>query len=284
MNYKKIDGGIEINNEPDFNIKHILECGQIFRYKMVDYGYKVWAGAHEVEVYCHKTTTKLFCKNENFVKNYFDFDNSYANIKMVLDEYDFMREPIEFGSGIRILNQEPIETIISFIISANNNIPRIKKILENLCKAYGTNMGSYNAFPTINQLKEIPYEFFRSIGAGYRASYLVETIKMLANGFDLEAIKSMDTDKARKELMKLKGVGKKVADCVLLFGYHKTDVFPTDTWIVKVYQDHFNSNLQNAKIISNEFKNIFGNYSGYAQQYLYYHKLLSNKKSDKMAK
>ena len=159
--------------------------------------------------------------------------------------------------------------IIEFIISQNNNIPRIKTIIEKICESYGKNMGDYFAFPTLKQLKNIPLEFFSSIKCGYRDKYLFDTIAVLDEEF-VESIKNLDTESARQKLMTLKGIGRKVADCILLFGYHKTDVFPTDTWIVKVYNKINSTNSTDAKKISKEFVSQFGDLSGYAQQYLFY--------------
>ena len=168
--------------------------------------------------------------------------------------------------------------IISFIISANNNIPRIKKILNNLCSLYGTRLNDFYAFPTLNQLSRITTEEFKQIGCGYRADYLVESIQMLKS-FNFESVNKMDTNELRCELMKLKGVGRKVADCILLFGFHRTDVFPTDTWIVKVYNEISGSNesKSNAKNISDWFVDKYKCLSGYAQQYLYYERLFRDK-------
>jgi N-glycosylase/DNA lyase len=181
-----------------------------------------------------------------------------------------MKEAVKFGSGIRILRGNPLEMIISFIISQNNNIPRIKGIIEKICESYGTNMGDYYAFPTLQQLKTIPLEFFKSIGCGYRDKYLYQTIQMLNNDVCIEEVSNMTTSIAREELMKLLGVGRKVADCILLFGFRKTDVFPTDTWVVKCYNSIYQTNEKNAIKISEHFAKLFGDLAGFAQQYLFY--------------
>ena len=130
-------------------------------------------------------------------------------------------------------------------------------------------MGDYYAFPTLQKLKEIPMEFFRSIGAGYRDKYLYETIQSIDCKI-IDDISNMPTDLARRELMKFKGVGRKVADCILLFGFGKTDVFPTDTWILKCYKSLFGVDLDDAIKISNKFVERYKVLSGYAQQYLFY--------------
>ena len=276
--YEVTDNSIDIINFDDFDIKHILECGQIFRFKKVDSGYIIYAKDVQIEVCCQKDRVKILSKNLDFVKKYFDLNNNYANIKLDLLKSNLMNKAIAYGFGIRILNQDPFETLISFIISANNNIPRIKKIIEAMCERFGENKGSFYAFPTLQSLSNAREEDFRSIGCGYRSAYLVDTIKTLKNGFDLEELFKLDTIEARAKLMSLKGVGRKVADCVLLFAYHKTDVFPTDTWIVQLYKDLTNE-TKPAIFISNYFSKIFNVNSGYAQQYLFYEKMNQGEKN-----
>lgn len=279
MEYLVKDNQIIIKENKDFNIKHIVECGQMFRYKKHENGYLVYAGDKQMVVNCHKGTSIIFCDDVNFAINYFDLHTNYDKIKQHLISYSFLKKPIQKVYGIRILRQQPLEMIISFIISANNNIPRIKKTIEQICENYGTNMGDYYAFPTLTQLATIPVEFFKSVGAGYRDKYLVETIKALSSGFDIERLYSLDAKSARNELTKLMGVGRKVADCILLFGYGKTDVFPTDTWITKVYNENFKKSLP-PNNVSQEMQKIFGHYSGYAQQYLFYERMIRDKKGE----
>ena len=201
---------------------------------------------------------------------YFDFQTNYAKIKSSLEANPILKDAVKFGSGIRILNSDPIEMIVEFIISQNNNIPRIKTIIERICEGYGEDLGDYYAFPTLENLKKIPLEFFTNIKCGYRDKYLFESIKMLGTDVDIEKIKTMPTEEARLELMRLKGVGRKVADCILLFGFHKTDVFPTDTWVVQAYNKIYSANEHNAIKISKFFVSMFGDLSGFAQQYLFY--------------
>lgn len=277
MKYYTEENKIIIPSNNEFNIKHILECGQVFRFKIQSYGYDVYSLHHKASVFCQKDSTIIECDDVNYFINYFDLNTNYDKIKLQLSSDSMLKGAVEFGWGIRILKQNALETIISFIISANNNIPRIKKILESICESYGTNMGNYHAFPTLEQLKTIPKEFFTNIKSGYRDTYLYNTIQAIANGFNLEIVKEFPSDKASKHLQQLSGVGPKVADCVLLFGYYKTDIFPTDTWIKKVYLD-YNKHLNPqekavpAEVIRNFFVNRYGNNSGFAQQYLFYFK------------
>lgn len=278
MKYKIFEDRIEVEASQDFNIEDTLECGQVFRYKVVDNGYEVYALNHKASVCCQKGVTTIFCDDTKFFKKYFDFDINYGTIKTELRGEELLDKAIAVGEGIRILRQDPLETIISFIISANNNIPRIKKILEKICEGYGSKMDGYYAFPTLEQLATIPQEFFSKIGCGYRAPYLFKTIQMLSNGFPINEIGNMSLADARKNLKTLYGVGGKVADCILLYGYHRTDVFPCDTWIKKVYVQCYGGDERlSAEKISEYFVSLYGNNAGFAQQYLYYYKRLKEK-------
>lgn len=269
MDYEIFDDYILIKNEQDFNAKHTLECGQVFRFKVQDFGYTIYSLGHKADIYCQKGAIKIFTKNKKYFIKYFDLDTNYAIMKSMLNKQ--LSEEIKFGYGIHILNQDPLETIISFIISANNNIPRIKKTIETLCSRFGSDCGDYYAFPTLKQLSSISEADFYSMGCGYRSNYLVETIKTL-NNFDLNSLYNMESSEARKKLMVLKGVGRKVADCILLFAYHKMDVFPADVWIVHAYESEFGkTNLSPIKI-SEFYAKKYGNLSGIAQQYIYYAK------------
>lgn len=269
MEYIEFDDYIFVPKTDDFDIKETLECGQVFRYKVRDFGYTVYSLGHKADIYCQNDGTKIFCKDKKYFIKYFDFCTNYAKIKSSLSVYPNLKNAIEYGKGIRILCSDPMEMIIEFIISQNNNIPRIKLIIEKICIGYGQKIEDYYSFPSLDSLKTIPLEFFREIGCGYRDRYLFDTISILNSEF-IESIKNLPTDIARDKLMQLKGVGRKVADCILLFGYHKTDVFPTDTWIIKVYNKMYGTNISDAKKISKEFVQEFGELSGYAQQYLFY--------------
>ena len=160
MKYIIQDNVIIIDEDKEFNIKDILECGQVFRYKKTSFGYVVYSLCHKAEVYVHKVGTKIVCDDVKYFEKYFDFCTDYAKIKSALSVYPILNNAIKSGEGIRILRQDPLEMIISFIISANNNIPRIKTIIEKICVSYGKNMGDYYAFPTLDEMRNIPLEFF----------------------------------------------------------------------------------------------------------------------------
>ena len=269
MKIQEFDDYILVEDLSSFDVKQTLECGQTFRFKVRDFGYTVYSSDQKADIYCQNDSIKIFTNNKKYFINYFDFCTNYARIKSSLEANPIMKNALNYGSGIRILRSDPLEMIISFIISQNNNIPRIKGIIEKICQGYGEERGDYFTFPTLEKLKEIPLEFFREIGCGYRDKYLFDSISKLSEEF-ISKISGLPTEDARVELMKLKGVGRKVADCILLFGFRKTDVFPTDTWVVKCYNTLYNLQETNAVKISNHFVNMFGDLSGFAQQYLFY--------------
>ncbi|NLL56772.1 MAG: DNA-3-methyladenine glycosylase 2 family protein [Clostridiales bacterium] len=270
MIYSKSADKIIISDTSDFNIEHILDCGQVFRYLKTGDCYTLFAKDANCLLQSKDGCVIIKTKFVDFFVNYFDLDRDYKKIKSELVKFDELNEPIRFGSGIRLLNQDPLEMIISFIISANNNIPRIKMIIERLCKGLGQNMGDYYAFPTLNALQSADESFFKSIGAGYRAMYLVNASRQLKD-FDLDYLKSLTTSDLRKKLVSLMGVGNKVADCIMLFAYKKTDLFPMDTWTKRVYTKMFNDKTVSADVMSKNLVGRFGDLSGYAQQYLYYY-------------
>ena len=270
MNYFTEDKKIVIEDLSDFKISHILDCGQVFRYRNDGDCYTLFAKNKNCLLRKENTRVIIETSDVDYFVDYFDLKRDYSAIKSKLRQYDNMSQAVEFGNGIRILNQDPYEMIISFIISANNNIPRIKKIIERLCESLGEDMGEYFSFPTPEAMAEADKEFFASIGAGYRADYLHHTSKALLD-FDFDAIRHADTEVARKKLMSLKGVGKKVADCILLFAFHKTDLFPMDTWSKKIYLSLGFPEDDDIGRMEKRLVDRFGTLSGFAQQYLYYY-------------
>lgn len=268
-----VDGNSIIVTElKDFDIRHILDCGQIFRYEMLSDGeYRVYSKDKTCLVRQDGEKAVIESDNPKYFVNFFDLSRDYAQIKQKLQDKPFMREAISYGHGIRILNQDKWEMLISFIISANNHIPRIKGIISRLCEGLGKDMGFYRAFPTPEAMASKGEDYYKSLGAGYRAKYLAVTSKAVADGFDLDGISGLDGNAANKKLCSLMGVGSKVADCILLFAYHKQDVFPVDTWIKKVYKD-VAGDEKNNNVIRKRLIEIYGEYSGYAQQYLFFNK------------
>lgn len=271
MIYYTDDKKITIEDLSDFNIKHILDCGQVFRYRNTGNCYTLFAKNYNCLLRNENDRVIIETDNVDFFVNYFDLTNDYSVIKKeLIENYDGISDAVKYGYGIRLLNQDPYEMIISFIISANNNIPRIKKIIERLCENLGEKTEYGYAFPTPEKLASAEKSLFSSIGAGYRDDYLYCTSKQLLET-NLDDIKNADTETARKMLMSFKGVGKKVADCILLFAFKKTDLFPMDVWSKRIYsamgyEEDFDIGRMGKKLVDR-----FGALSGYAQQYLYYY-------------
>ncbi len=269
---------ILLEKTPTFDLKQTLDCGQVFRYKeregVAGGGsegrvFELYALDERAVVTEEEGGYKLQSDNCDFFYKYLDFDTNYDIIQLKTQDKGLVSSAIEFGKGIHILRQDAVETIFSFLISQNNHIPRIKGIIERMCEALGKDMGGYHAFPEIGALASAGEDFFKSIGAGYRAAYLDRTAKTLADA-DVEGLKSLDTESLRKELTNLHGVGRKVADCILLFGFNRFDVFPVDTWIKKVFEDSYPGVA--ADKLSVELVAKYGKYSGYVQQWLFYYK------------
>lgn len=269
MKYEILENEIVIYDKQDFNCKHILECGQIFTYEKIENGYKVYSEDKCALVEENENCVKIKTNFPKYFEDFFDLKNDYSIIKNKLLEFKFMKEPIEFGYGIRILKQNLFEMLISFIISANNNIKRIQLIINRMKEEIGERKDGYFAFPTREKMLSKDEEFFKKIGAGYRAKYLYQVIRQIDDE-KLNSFNFLPTEELRKELIKLMGVGPKVADCILLFGYGRQTVFPVDTWICQMY-NNFIGKEENREIMRKNLVEMFGDYSGYAQQYLFFY-------------
>ena len=277
----------KIKNMDSFELKDIFDCGQCFRWNEEDDG--SYTGVFKGNVLNvskndKEITFKGICngKIKDVVEEYFDLNRDYEKIKEELSKIDEnMKTSIEYGKGIRILNQDLFETIISFIISANNNIPRIKGIIERLSKKYGKeiiwNGKKYYTFPTAKSLKNVSVKEYRDLGLGFRDIRLYETVKMILEGkVNLEELeKNKNTIEVREKLLELSGVGPKVADCILLFSDLKRfEVFPIDVWVRRVMNDLYIKKEDETKVNKKEIEKLakekFGDLAGLAQQYLFY--------------
>ena len=269
-----------------FNLKDIFECGQCFRWNLEpdnSYTGVIKDAVINVKEYENEIIfTGISNKNlEEQINEYFDLSQDYSKIKKELSKIDeYMEESIKFGEGIRILNQDLWECIISFIISANNNIPRIKKIIEAISKQYGTEVKwrekVFYLFPTITQLSQASIQDLRNLGTGFRDKRIYNTTNLIkSKTVDLDKIKSLaDSNLIKNELLKLDGVGPKVADCIMLFSLKRYDVFPVDVWVRRVMNDLYihSENEENVskKDLQKLAKEKYKNLSGIAQQYLFY--------------
>jgi len=276
-----------LKSPKSFELKDIFDCGQCFRWNEEPDG--SYTGVFKGNVLNVKKVGNDVYFNgicngniKEVVEDYFDLNRNYEDIKTKLSKIDKNMEiSVNYGSGIRILNQDLWETIISFIISANNNIPRIKGIIERLSKKYGNkiefNGKDYFTFPTAKQLENVTVEEYRQLGLGFRDIRLFETTQMvLEKQIDLEELyKEPDTQKVREDLLKLSGVGPKVADCILLFSdLKRLEVFPIDVWVRRVMNDLYIKEADETKVSKKKIENLahekFGNLAGLAQQYLFY--------------
>ena len=270
MKIVKEKNKIIIYNPTDFNVKQTLVCGQIFRFSIDGDCAVVYSKDKKAELFTYPSKIEVLTDDVDYFYNFFDFNTDYSKIKDQLKCDEFLKKAVDYGYGIRILKNDLFEMIVSFIISANNNIGRIKKSIEYLCSHFGEKNNGYYAFPTLDELKCATAIDYKNAGLGYRAEQLKETISTLTNS-DIENLKSLNLDEQFKFLINLKGVGEKVANCILLFGLNRKDVFPVDTWINKVYNHLTNTTTTNRKLITRELTSRYGNLSGYAQQYFFYY-------------
>ena len=272
MTYSIERNKIIIEDLKEFDITQILECGQVFSYKKIaGKKFEVYSSDKRavVEQLCDRAI--ITTADPAYFENYFDLKRDYAEIKGKLQNNKELASPILFGGGIRILKQDKLETIISFVVSANNNISRITKSLFYIREKLGSKVGDYFAFPTLNQLMLADEKFFVQAGLGYRAKQMVKLIQQLKH-VDLDEWDRLDTQTLKNRLIALSGIGPKVADCILLFGFSRGDVFPVDTWISKVFYDFYGEITKNRVKMSEILTKKYGDLSGVAQQYLFYYK------------
>lgn len=277
------EGNKVIFSHDEFHPKHILECGQAFRwYREADESYTLVAHNRVINIKYVDEKIIISGTNESEFRDlwyrYFDLETDYSQIKRELPINEDLLEASEYGYGIRILNQDIYETIISFIISANNMIPRIKASIEKISNLYGEKIGEdenreYYSFPQ----KEIlacadPLEIREKCRVGFRNVRIVETSRLLLQpDFAENRLKELPTSELRQKLMELPGVGPKVSDCIMLFAFKRSEVFPVDVWIKRVMETLFiNKDVKPKEVV--EYANmLFGKNAGYAQQYLFYY-------------
>ncbi|MBP5162498.1 MAG: DNA-3-methyladenine glycosylase 2 family protein [Spirochaetales bacterium] len=245
--------------EKQLSLKDTLPSGQCFRFAEHDGVWTVKAGVGSGVRVLNVSQDDLSPITEDpFWAHFFDLETDYESLKADFSAISpFMADACSYAPGIRILNQDPWEALCSFVVSQNNNIKRIMGIIDRMCNFYGG-----GGFPEVSSLVDAKEDDLRMLGLGFRAPYIVNTARAVHDGtIDLEKLKSMDIDAARAVLMKVKGIGPKVADCALLFGCHRLDCFPMDVWMKRVMAECF----------PGQDKSIFGPYAGVAQQYLFHY-------------
>lgn len=251
------------------SLRDTLRCGQSFRWKEGEDGsftgtamgrtVKVLTQGNDLII--EGATAEDF---ENFWKDYFDLDFDYVALREELStKHPVLREAAKFAPGIHILRQEPFEALVSFIISQNNNIKRIEGIVERLCETFGEELadGSF-AFPTPSRLASLTEDDLKPLRAGFRNRYILDAAKKVHSGeVLLEECRTLPFEDAKKKLMTIVGVGEKVADCVLLYGLHRTEAFPMDVWMKRAM----------ATLFPDTSPKVFGEYAGIAQQYIFHY-------------
>lgn len=258
--------------EKNFDLAQTLDCGQAFRWTEKD---GVWTACVKSKVLKIKEVEdkiKLDCSQEDFEniwENYFDLKTDYQKIREELSALSpVLKQAADFAPGIHILSQDPWEALCSFIISQNNNIPRIKGIIAKLCENFGENLGETYSFPTAETIAKLSVDDLAPIKSGFRAKYILSAATAIANNeINIEKLYTMPLDEARKELMTIKGVGPKVADCVLLYGFHRTSCFPLDVWMKRAMETLFPENSPED----------FGENAGIAQQYIFHYSRMNPK-------
>lgn len=268
---------IEVNN---FNLKDTVTCGQIFRFKEEDNGsYTIILSDRVINVKLDENKLYIDSNNmddiENIIKNYFDLNYDYDSINNIIYNIDSDNKIlIDACNGLKMINEPKLEVIISYILSANNGVLQIKNSLDLISKKFGEkvlyNNNEYYLFPSLEKLKEASIEDFRECKAGFRDRYIYEIIqKLYSKEFDINLIDNMNSYDALEYLMTNKGIGEKVASCILLFGYHRFDVFPIDTWVKKYMKEKYN--LTTIKQIREYIKEKYNDNCGLYIQYIFHY-------------
>lgn len=276
-----MNNGVIIKNVENFHPVHTFECGQCFRWNKVKKDCYIGVAYDRVlevelkdgDLYLYNTNLQEF---KELWMGYFDLQRDYGEIQNKLYKDETLKKAIPFGRGIRILNQDPWETLISFIISANKNIPHIKIIINKLCERYGKPIkykeNIYYTFPKAHEMEDVSIGEIGETKCGYRAKYIHHAIERVAKEkFDLYELKDLKTQEAKKKLLSFYGIGPKIADCILLFSMGKYDAFPTDVWVKRVMEYFYFEEPISIKKIQEMAMKKWGDLAGFAQQYLFYY-------------
>ena len=268
MKCVEVENGVRVEGVCDLDLAQTLDCGQSFRwteredgsFEGIAFGKCVTVRLENNTLYIENTTKDDF---EKIWYDYFDLSLDYGKIRDEISKiHSVLCEAAKYAPGIRILRQEPYEALCTFIISQNNNIKRIKGIVQRLCESFGEKIDGGYAFPTAEKMSRLSPDDLAPLRAGFRNRYLVDAAQKVASGeVDLEKCRYCDYDEARAELMKITGVGVKVADCTLLFGLHRIEAFPVDVWMKRAME----------KLFPNMKPDDFGEYAGIAQQYIFHY-------------
>ncbi|NCC67598.1 MAG: DNA-3-methyladenine glycosylase 2 family protein [Clostridia bacterium] len=255
-----------IANADELDICKTFECGQCFRWKAEENGSYIGVAAGKIlRVRSEGGNIVADCGDDaGFWHDYFDLDTDYVVASSLFAEPEYLKTCASYGAGIRILRQEPWETLCSFIISQCNNIPRIKTIVDTLCAMYGEELApGLFSFPTADRLAPLSENDLAPLHSGYRAQYILDAARAVAEGtLDFEELLGMDSAEAFASVKRLSGVGDKVANCFMLYGLHRMDRFPVDVWMKRALKAHFPENYD---------PTVLGDFAGLAQQYIFYY-------------
>jgi N-glycosylase/DNA lyase len=275
------DGGVTVHQVRNFELAHIFECGQCFRWDRQENGSYIGVAFGKVlEVEKRNDDVLLYNVTEEDFReiwaDYFDLYRDYGTLKEVLSKDPLLKKSVEFGQGIRILNQEPFEMILSFIISSNNRIPMIKRGIKRISEKWGRRItykgNEYFTFPQLDEIKDATLDELAACGIGFRAKYIKNTVESIyKNGTDINWICEQESEECHKELQKFTGVGPKVADCIMLFSMRKHSAFPVDVWVKRAMQHFYLAPDVSLPKIREFGIDKFGELSGFAQQYLFYY-------------
>ncbi len=272
---KETSNGIIISGITRFDLESTLDCGQAFRWEQQNG--KWTAVAHSKRIYLSATDDGILIEGttldefNSIWRDYFDLDRDYDKIVSTISVHDKLKEISEFAGSIRILKQDTWEALCSFIISQNNNIPRIKGIIERLCKAYGDDIGDGYSFPSPERLASLTVEDLADLRSGFRAKYILDAAQKVAScEVDLKKLSTIPLEDAINELTKIKGVGIKVANCTLLFGCGRIECFPVDVWIKRAMDTLFDGELPKEAV----------KYAGIVQQYIFHYARMTKLKFD----
>ena len=266
---------VVISGVKHFDLAQTLDCGQAFRWAACENGYTGIAFGRKLTIIPSnkQLTFKNLTLDEFFAtwKGYFDLDRDYAALRERLAEAggNGMKQALEFSPGLRVMRQDMWETLISFILSQNSNIPRIKKMIEALCHHFGNPVGAGGfAFPLPQDIARLTVDDLAPIRCGYRAAYIIDAARRTVNGEpNIAALTHLPSDEIKRALLQIHGVGPKVAECVLLFGYGRIERFPIDVWIKRVMENLYPTG----------FPQEIQDLSGIAQQFLFHHARLAGK-------
>lgn len=280
LSLEDFGSGVRVKGIKNFKTEHVFQCGQAFRWQVEDNGNYICVAFNRVieieesygDLIIYNTNKEDF---NNIWMEYFDLDRDYGKIKDCLGQDPILKESVEFGYGIRLLQQDPFEMLITFIISANNRIPMIKRVIWNISSRWGQRLiykdKEYYTFPTVEELRGVTVEEIEECSAGFRAKYIVNAVeRILQNNTDLRGIKDLSDDDCHKALKEFSGVGPKVADCIMLFSMQKYSAFPVDVWVKRAMQFFYVAPDVSLPKIREFGRSKFGDLSGFAQQYLFY--------------